>query len=67
MLNCSDFSSFKDSTTHSDTSSSPLLHFEDRSDNHVLLVVVEVVHHLFCLLKELIQGVWQRMINSALS
>ena len=64
---CSDFSALKNPTTYSNTRSSPLLHLENRSDHHVLLVVVEVVHHLFCLLQELFQSVWQRMINSALN
>ena len=66
-LHCSDFSALKNPTTYSNTRSSPLLHLENRSDHHVLLVVVEVVHHLFCLLQELFQSVWQRMINSALN
>ena len=59
-LHCSDFSALKNPTTYSDTRSSPLLHLEDRSDHHVLLVVVELVHHIFCLLQELTQRVWQR-------
>ena len=66
-LHCSDFSALKNPTTYSNTRSSPLLHLENRSDHHVLLVVVELVHHLFCLLQELFQSVWQRMINSALN
>ena len=66
-LHCSDFSALKNPTTYSDTRSSPLLHLEDRSDHHVLLLVVELVHHIFCLLQELIQSVWQRMIKSGLN
>ena len=66
-LHCSDFSALKNPTTYSDTRSSPLLHLQDRSDHHVLLLVVELVHHIFCLLQELIQSVWQRMIKSGLN
>ena len=66
-LHCSDFSALKNPTTYSDTRSSPLLHLQDRSDHHVLLVVVELVHHIFCLLQELIQSVWQRTIKSGLN
>ena len=61
-LHCSDFSALKNPTTYSNTRSSPLLHLENRSDHHVLLV--DVLHHLYCLPQELFQSVWQRMINS---
>ena len=65
-LHCS-AQTFLSSITYSNTSSCLLLHLEDRSDHHVLLVVVDVVHRLFCLPQELFQSVWQWMISWALN
>ena len=63
----SHFPPFKNSPTHGNASPSLLFHLEHCSDNHGLLVVVDIVDHFLCMLKELIQVIWHRAINLSLN
>ena len=59
----SHFPPFKNSPTHSNASPGLIFHLEDCSHNHGLLVVVDIVDHVLCMLKELIQVIWHGAIN----
>ena len=59
----SHFPPFKNSPTHSNASPGLVSHLEDCSHNHGLLVVVDIVDHVLCMLKELIQVIWHGAIN----
>ena len=59
----SHFPPFKNSPTHSNASPGLVFHLEHCSHNHGLLVVVDIVDHVLCMLKELIQVIWHGAIN----
>ena len=59
-------SSLKHSSTNSDASLSLCLHLQHWSDNHGLLVVVQVIHHMFSMLKELSKCLRHRVVNPIL-
>ena len=59
-------SSLKHSSTNSDASLSLCLHLQHWSDNHGLLVVVQVIHHMFSMLKALSKCLRHRVVNPIL-
>ena len=58
--------SLKNSTSHSNAGLSLVFHLPHSSSDHALLVVVDVINHMFSLTEELVKGVRHWVINLGL-